>query len=98
MIARKTEDLETVMEKLRTIIENKQTVQLNIGTSTLGHFHDAVLLTKVFGDKVLNVRPKTDLEALSEEVAELRADYISEAEDLIYCLFDKILKDEVTIK
>ena len=98
MIARKTEDLETVMEKLRTIIENKQTVQLNIDTSALGHFHDAVLLTKVFGDKVLNVRPKTDLEALSEEVAELRADYISEAEDLIYCLFDKILKDEVTIK
>ena len=93
MLSRSTEDLQTVLDKLKTIIENKQTINVTIDTNTLGHFHDAILLSKLIIDKANTLSEQKTI----GEVAEMNFDYYSESEDLTYCLFDAMLKDEVKV-
>ena len=99
MISRKAEDVQTVIEKLRSIIKTKQSIETTIGSNTLAHLHDAILLSKILREKVTTLNSlKADYSDLSAEVSEMHADYLSEAEDLVYCVFDAILKDEIKIK
>ena len=89
MISRKTEELQAVMDKLKSIIKNKQSIEVKVDSTTLAHFHDAVLLTKILREKATNLDSlKNNLDEVASEVAEMNADYHSEAEDLVYCVFD----------
>lgn len=97
MLSRSTEDLQLVMDKLRTIIENKQTINVTIDTNTSGHFHDALLLSKLIIDKANTLIEQKTIDEVADDVAEMNFDYYSESEDLTYCLFDAILKDEVKV-
>lgn len=98
MISRQTEDLQTVMAKLKPIIENKQSIEVTIDSNTLGHLHDAILLTKMIRERATNINKlKTAVDEVSSEIAEMNADYYSEAEDLAYCVFDAILQDSIKI-
>lgn len=97
MLSRSIEDLQVVMDKLKTIIENKQTINITIDTNTLRHFHDALLLSKLIIDKASTLSKQNTINEIADDVAEMNADYYSESEDLTYFLFDAMLKDEVKV-
>ena len=95
MLCRTKRELQKLMNTLRNHIENRESIQITIDSSSIGHLHDSILLSKIAIEKYAK-------ESLTkEEISDLREmnlDCYSEMENVIYSIIDKIKENSYVVQ